>query len=104
LVGALNRVSASANVTFAPSQAGHDTLAAVNRTLVDLAGVLGLDLQQETAASHGLANDLMQLLIEVRRQAREAGQYAIADGIRARLGELGLALEDRPDGTSWRRK
>jgi len=104
LVGALNRVAASANVTFAPSQTGRDTLAAVNRTLVGLAGVLGLDLQPETAASHGLANDLMQLLIEVRRQAREAGQYAIADGIRARLGELGIALEDRPDGTSWRRK
>ncbi len=43
-------------------------------------------------------------MIEVRQQARAAGQWAIADAIRERLGALGIALEDRADGTSWRKK
>jgi cysteinyl-tRNA synthetase len=104
LVGAVNRVAASANIAFAPSEAGHGTLAAANRTLTDLAELLGLRLHPEAGATHGLANDLMQLLIEVRQQARAAGQWAIADAIRERLGALGIALEDRAEGTSWRRK
>jgi len=44
------------------------------------------------------------LLIEVRQRARQLGQYELADGIRAKLGELGILLEDRTQGTTWRRR
>jgi cysteinyl-tRNA synthetase len=42
-------------------------------------------------------------LIEVRQLAREAKQFQIADRVRDRLTELGFVLEDRQDGTGWRR-
>jgi len=104
LVGALNRVAATASATFAVSETGHTALGVAQATLHELAGVLGLDLRHVGAMSHGLAGSLVQLLIEVRAEARRLGQYALSDAIRARLLDLGIVLEDRPEGTSWRRK
>jgi cysteinyl-tRNA synthetase len=46
----------------------------------------------------------MNLLIETRRMAREAKAFAIADQIRDRLAEIGILLEDHPQGTIWKRK
>jgi len=103
LVGAVNRLGASAGASFAVTEAGREALGRARETLVGLSGALGLSLEQE-AVAHGLAADLVQLLIEVRRRARELGQYELADGIRARLAELGIVLEDRPEGTAWRRR
>jgi len=103
LVGAVNRAGAGASASFAPSEQGKDRLAAGRETLVALAEVLGLSLAEGRLA-RGLEFELVQLLVEVRQQARAAGQYAIGDEVRARLGELGIVLEDRPDGTTWRVK
>jgi cysteinyl-tRNA synthetase len=76
-------------------------------TLRELAGTLGLFLKPvETKAvgeSDGLVDQLMQLLIEVRASARKNKDFATADTIRKRLGEIGVALEDRPGGTEWTR-
>lgn len=51
-----------------------------------------------------LSGQLMELLIEVRAEARKARQFAIADKVRDRLGEIGIALEDKPAGTTWKKK
>jgi len=47
---------------------------------------------------------LMQLLIELRADARKSKSFAQADLIRKRLTELGVTLEDRAGGTGWRRE
>ena len=44
----------------------------------------------------------MQLLIDLRNDARKAKNFAVSDQIRKRLAELGVTLEDRPGGTGWR--
>ena len=51
-----------------------------------------------------LVAKLMDLLIEIRADARKAKDYAAADKIRTRLAELGITLEDRRGGTEWTRK
>jgi cysteinyl-tRNA synthetase len=67
--------------------------------------VLGLDLEAEEAGGReGLAADLVEAMIEVRAQAREAKDFAKADAIRDRLAEAGVVLEDGPEGTTWRVK
>jgi len=103
LVGAVNRLGAEASATFASSEKGRARLAAARDTLVALAGTLGLSLDERRAA-RGLTAELIELLVELRQKAREAGQYEIADAVRSGLGELGIVLEDRHDGTTWRLK
>jgi cysteinyl-tRNA synthetase len=101
VVGAVNRAGAGASATFAPSEEGRARLIAARQTLVGLAGVLGLSLE-EAKGEAGLTARLVEILAAVRQKARESGQYEIADEIRTRLAELGVALEDRAEGTTWR--
>ena len=76
--------------------------------LRELTGVLGLFLEPPKAAAggadEGLVAKLMELVIEIRANARKAKDFATADLVRNRLGEAGVVLEDRPDGTGWSRK
>jgi len=103
LVGEVNRFGAGAGANFAPSERGREALQKARAALVDKARMLALDLEEVAAEHDDLAADLMEVLIEVRRRAREAGHYDLADQVRARLAALGIALEDRPEGTTWRR-
>jgi hypothetical protein len=45
----------------------------------------------------------IELLVQTRAQLRAARQWALADGIRERLAELGVILEDGQTETTWRR-
>jgi cyanophycinase-like exopeptidase len=47
-----------------------------------------------------LVEPLIRELIELRKRARSAGDYATADKIRTHLAELGVELTDSADGTS----
>ncbi len=101
LVGAVNRAGAGAGATFAPSEVGQARLDAARDVLVRLSDVLGIALV-ERQAERGLDARLIEILIEVRQQARQVGQFGLADSVRERLGDLGIALEDHPEGTTWR--
>ena len=70
-------------------------------TLRELAGVLGLTLQEPEAAMG--AAPFIDLLVQLRNDLREAKQFEQADRARAGLAELGITLEDGPEGTRWRR-
>ena len=69
--------------------------------LRELAGVLGLDLSPRASASAQAAEPFVELLLAVRGDLRTARQWALADRIRDGLRELGVAVEDRPDGSTW---
>jgi len=103
LVGAVNRAGAAAGATFSPSEAGRARLAAAREVLIRLCEVLGISLI-ERRVERGLEAHLIDILIEVRQRARQAGQFEIADAVRNRLAALGIVLEDHPDGTTWRVK
>ncbi len=78
-------------------------LHSARETLAELGGVLGLrmrDIPQPTAGQE--AAPFIALLIEVRQGLKAAKQFALADRIRDQLKELGIRLEDRPDGTIWK--
>lgn len=69
----------------------------------DILGVIPADLSSsDGAASAGLEEGLIQLLIDLRTAARKNKDYATSDAIRNRLAEIGVVLEDRPDGTGWK--
>ena len=77
---------------------------AAQRTLKELAGVLGLSLTGPVPEMAGTAavKPFVDLLVGVRSDLRTAKQWALADTIRDGLIELDVALEDTPNGTVWR--
>ncbi len=87
-------------------------------TLVkEIAQILGLTFEvSQTTLGGGdqLVSGLMQLLLDLRENLRTTAKSAAKDNplkkplfdqtdlIRSRLKELGVTLEDRPGGTTWR--
>jgi cysteinyl-tRNA synthetase len=45
----------------------------------------------------------MKLLIDIRANARKDKNFALADHVRKGLEAIGITLEDRADGTIWRK-
>jgi cysteinyl-tRNA synthetase len=73
--------------------------------LRELSQTLGLFRESVAPAKSDndqLVNGLMQLLLDLRADARKSKNFAVADQIRKRLTEIGVTLEDRPGGTGWR--
>jgi cysteinyl-tRNA synthetase len=81
---------------------GRDITEAQN-ILHELAGnVMGLRLKPSDSKEGAVeAAPFIELLIETRYDLRKAKQYQLADNIRNRLQEMGIMLEDKPDGTTW---
>ncbi|HTN76266.1 MAG TPA: DALR domain-containing protein, partial [Pirellulaceae bacterium] len=74
--------------------------------LRELLAILGLFLQAPVVAAgedDGLANKLVGLFIEMRAEARKDKNFKLSDRIRDGLTAIGITLEDRKDGTSWRK-
>jgi cysteinyl-tRNA synthetase len=85
------------------------TLRVVGAVVRDLTAVLGLFRKPPIVPSGGegdaqTVEGLMQLVIDLRKQARANKDFATGDMIRDRLGELGIALLDKKEGTTWERK
>ncbi len=85
-----------------PRHAGASQVAAAQKTLGDLATILGFDLARSTEKPEREAAPLIELLIDVRQQLRSSRQFALADLIRDRLLEQGITLEDTAKGTIWK--
>ena len=69
----------------------------------ELGKALGL-FQKEKSHEIGvqIADDLVQLLFDLREELRTKGEYRLSDEIRARLKELGLVIEDTAEGPKWK--
>ena len=86
-----------------------ETAAALTATVLELACALGLELGRDSApggagstADEGDDAEIDEL-VDRRLAARESRDFAEADRIRNELAARGIALEDTPHGTSWRR-
>jgi len=82
---------------------GTDRFRTAQETLVRLAGVLGLDLTASREPNAGGAEPFIDLLVEIRAHLRQAKQWEAADRVRIGLQERGIALEDNPSGTTWKK-
>ncbi len=79
--------------------------AGVRQLLLEFGGqVMGLQFAPPPSTDSASAGPFLDLLVEIRRELREVKQYALADQIRNRLSDLGIALEDTPQGTIWKAK
>ena len=79
-----------------------DELDRRRRTIVRLLDVLGIDLMAEKPDDQRAIDPYVDLLVAVRQRLRDLKEWQLADEIRGRLAELGVIVEDRPDGPAWR--
>jgi cysteinyl-tRNA synthetase len=80
------------------------TLAAVNDLYSELGGqILGIvpdDLTQDVDGE--LVEELMDIILDIRQRYRTAKNWEESDLLRQQLEELGIIVEDRPEGATWR--
>lgn len=85
--------------TAVQNGAKKNTLQAFADIFDELCGVLGLVYNRK---SESLDSEI-EALIEKRTQARKTKDFKTADEIRDRLKEMGIVLEDTPQGVKWSR-
>jgi len=105
-LGVLFEFSKSVNTWLAGEEAlSREALTSVDGFYRELGntilGIIPDEFPQEIRG--GLEVPLIQLLVELRQEFRQAREWEKADRIRDRLRELGIILEDTPQGTKWRR-
>ncbi len=112
LVGVVNGVVADKSLSMADAEA----VVAARDAIIELLAVLGIDVETDMAEETnypaeviGLAADLagyggadaeeaVEALLEARALARKDKNWALADGVRDGLIELGFVIEDTPQG------
>jgi len=77
--------------------------AGIYATLLAMDEVLGFGLAEMQEEKLAISEQEIQKLLDERDAARKARDFARADAIRDRLAEMGIVLEDSPQGTFWRR-
>jgi cysteinyl-tRNA synthetase len=65
-------------------------------------GILGLAFGDDDSGDVSLAGDVVDLVLDVREQERDAGNYERADELRDELEALGVEVQDTDDGPTYR--
>lgn len=69
----------------------------IKQIVIDVLGIkLNLDMKVE-----GLSNELVELILDLRMNAKKDRNFALADDIRNRLSDLGIEIKDGKDKTAW---
>jgi cysteinyl-tRNA synthetase len=105
-IGILFDLNREVNTILSPGKIDINILQQINDLYNELGGtVLGIIPEhfESVSSAGGNENDLIQFIIELRAEARAQKLWAMSDKIRDGLKNLGIVIEDKKDGTSWRR-
>jgi cysteinyl-tRNA synthetase len=104
-IGILFDLNREVNTVLSSGKIDLKVLQQINDLYSELGGtVLGIIPDHFDAGSTAGSdeNDLIQFIIELRAEARAQKLWAMSDKIRDGLKNLGIVIEDKKDGTSWR--
>ena len=73
--------------------------AIVKRYVFDILGLR--DEKSAGASGNDMVSPLVEMLLEMRQQAKAEKNWALSDQIRNRLTEIGISVKDRKDGYDW---
>jgi len=70
-----------------------------------MSGMLGLTFKPfADESTQKLLNGVVKMLLQHREEARQTKDYKAADAIRDKLDNMGITVEDTPDGPKWRQR
>lgn len=91
------------NPRFKVDEASRPVLERARRIFEELGDVLGIfGLSEGLPSGEERTGHLVQLLLNIRAEARKNLDWTMADKIRDGLAEIGILVEDTPAGPRWR--
>ena len=66
-----------------------------------ISDVLGLESEQGSGGGNGALDSVMNLVLELRQDARTNKNWATSDKIRDALAEASITVKDGKEGSSW---
>jgi cysteinyl-tRNA synthetase len=104
-IAVLFDLSREINAILNEGKATSEDLDKVDDLFTELGGnILGIiPTTFESGAGKSIEEDLINLIIELRAEVRSQKLWPLSDKIRDGLNKIGVIIEDKKDGTSWRR-
>ncbi|MDP4224602.1 MAG: cysteine--tRNA ligase [Bacteroidota bacterium] len=66
--------------------------------------ILGLKDESDSKVDERLTDDLIKIIVDLRKAARDRKDFGASDMIRAELKKAGIVLKDTKDGVSWEKE
>ena len=63
--------------------------------------ILGLLPENDPQAGNHVINNLMNIILDIRREARSNKDWATSDRLRDALAKAGVIIKDTKEGASW---
>lgn len=78
----------------------------LSSVFAEMCSIIGVLEKEEVTAAAGDSKEaeLIEMIIKMRQEARSAKNYALADSLRKQLTEMGIVLEDTPQGVKWKKQ
>ena len=99
-LGNLHNIARSIN-EYVQEPANKGVLTEAYNEYKELLSVLGL-FEKRSIGDSDVAEKLMSFIAELRQDQRKAKNWELADQIRDKLKDLGVDLQDTPDGATWK--
>ena len=68
----------------------------------NILGIIPKSFESEQKGEADVLENVMRVIIDTRNELRKAKQWQLSDFIRNKLSEIGIALDDKPDSTTWK--
>ena len=105
-LGAIFTLVSEVNKSFSTlDEAAAPVLAQAYRALTDTCQVLGIykvEAQNDNSTNVQQRDQIINLLLEIRQDARNRKDWETSDKIRDRLKELNIEIKDTREGATWK--
>jgi len=100
----IKRANLLLNKADSLDNSSYQLLLRTKEKIKEMGKVLGLFQEEKREDLQGKEKDLIKILLNVRNELRKEKNWALADKIREKLGDLGIELEDEETRTVWKIK
>jgi cysteinyl-tRNA synthetase len=63
---------------------------------------MGLKLEEEQSKTNAVLHSVVNLLLDMRNQAKADKNFGLSDEIRNKLIEAGIQIKDSKEGSTWK--